>query len=229
MTTAPSDSQASPDASSAPGASSPVYGAERFGRVWRAWLSTLGHDSDAATAAASLYAELPTDGRDAWLEALAEDAPVLGIDPAVVYGPLLAVETDEARRQRIVRQAGETLAKRDERPWALVGRGPAGGCVAAIVRPLYPGFARLLVARFHRAHGVEWIREQSIATQAELPTHGTEVEGCVLAPAALDDVIDELAHSVVAHVRARRPVSDSLRAVAGLIVPRRAPSPDVER
>jgi hypothetical protein len=202
---------------------------DRFGRVWRAWLSTLQHDSDAATAAASLYAELPTDGREAWLEALAEDAPALGIDSAVVYGPLLAVETDESRRERIVRQAGETLAARDERPWALAGRAPSGGCIAAIVRPLYPGFARLLVTRFHRAEGVDWIREKSIATQQELPSVGTEVEGCVLERAALDDVIDELAHSVVAHVRAGRVVSDSLRAVAALIVPRRAASAHVER
>jgi hypothetical protein len=87
----------------------------------------------------------------------------------------------------------------------------------------------LLVARFHRAEGVDWIREDSIATQRELPSAGSEVEGCVLSPAALDDVIDELAHSVVAHVRAGRPVSDSLRAMAALIVPRRAGGSHLER
>src|SRR3954468_1007589 len=70
-------------------------------RAWRAWLGALANDADAAQAAALAYAQLDATGRDAWIESLAQDAIEIGVPRIAVYAPLLAVEVDGTRRQRI--------------------------------------------------------------------------------------------------------------------------------
>src|SRR6186713_719409 len=70
-------------------------------RAWRAWLGALANDAEAAQAAALAYEQLDASGRDAWIDSLAQDARELGVPRIAVYAPLLAVELDTARRQRI--------------------------------------------------------------------------------------------------------------------------------
>src|SRR5687767_15133516 len=47
--------------------------------AWHEWLTALASDAEAALAAAQVYAELGPEARDAWLDALAEDAPKLDV------------------------------------------------------------------------------------------------------------------------------------------------------
>src|SRR5262245_14374961 len=88
----------------------PVSGAPvdpRMLEAWRAWLSSLASDAEAALGAAHAYSELDGDGRDAWLDALAEDTPRLEVPSVAVYAPLLAVEVEPERRERICLAMGE--------------------------------------------------------------------------------------------------------------------------
>src|SRR5262245_11607809 len=99
----------SDDAPDAPPASRPLHAAPcdesparesaaqvdpRIHAAWRQWLTALATDAEAAIAASHVYAELPPEARDAWLDALVEDEPNLGIPCVAVYAPLLSVETD---------------------------------------------------------------------------------------------------------------------------------------
>src|SRR5262245_1508381 len=102
-----------PDASERTAAD--VAGAEcnvdpRIHAAWREWLAALATDAEAGIAAAHVYAELPAPARDAWLDALAEDHPNLGVPPVAIYAPLLSVETDPARRARMEQAMGVDTA-----------------------------------------------------------------------------------------------------------------------
>jgi hypothetical protein len=69
--------------------------------AWRHWLGALATDADAAHAAAMAYKDLDAAGRDVWLDALARDTGDIDVPKIAVYAPLLAVEGDPERRQRI--------------------------------------------------------------------------------------------------------------------------------
>src|ERR1700674_3925328 len=73
----------------------------RMRSAWRSWLSALATDAEAAMAAALAYESLPPEARDAWLDALETVAPTLDVPSLALYAPLLAVESDAPRRQRI--------------------------------------------------------------------------------------------------------------------------------
>src|SRR5687767_11685336 len=124
----------------------------RAHNAWRTWLTALAHDPDAATAAALAYESLPTDGRDAWLDALDADAPAVGVPKVALYAPLLAVEQDDVRRERISRNV-EGAARRSTPPRALVGSKGADR-VCMIVSPLYLDFVELLLCRYHPDEGM---------------------------------------------------------------------------
>src|SRR3954468_488098 len=74
---------------------------ERLVGAWCEWLGALATDAEAALAAAVAYRELTPAGRDYWLAVLEQDAERLDVPMIAVYAPLLAVETDPDRRQRI--------------------------------------------------------------------------------------------------------------------------------
>src|SRR4051812_27323699 len=71
--------------------------------AWRAWLSALASNAEAALAAAMTYGSLDEPARDAWLDALDADRRAVDVPTVALYAPLLAVETDAARRTRIER------------------------------------------------------------------------------------------------------------------------------
>src|SRR5215204_5844541 len=75
--------------------------------AWREWLGALATDAEAAMAASHVYADLAPEARNAWLDALQEDAPKLAVPRVAVYAPLLAVETDPARQNRIRDAVGD--------------------------------------------------------------------------------------------------------------------------
>jgi hypothetical protein len=180
-------------------------------RSWQAWLSSLATDAQAATAAAQLYAELPDGGRDAWLDALEEDAPSLTVPQAAVYGPLLAVESDPARHERIRTSAGMALGPVTNVSRALLGTAPGGVRLALLVIPLYLDFVRVIVCRFVKDKGFDWVRQEPIVRAADAPNKGDRVDGVQLYRSSTEAVVDELAHAVLAHCRKGEELPQLLR------------------
>jgi hypothetical protein len=188
----------------------------RMRGAWRAWLASLAVDAEAAVAAAHLYAELPGEVRDAWLDALAEDVPMLEVPGVAVYGPLLAVEADPERRLRMSQAAGVSLAPMTEVRRALLGAMEGGVRIAAIVMPLYLDFVRLLVCRFVRDRGFELVCQDPILRDDQAPVSGSTLLGVKLFASSVEAVIDELAHAVLAHRRSGRELPELLRGCSDL-------------
>jgi hypothetical protein len=188
----------------------------RVRAAWRAWLCSLATDAEAVTAAAHLYAELPGDARDAWLDALAEEAPLLTVPAVAVYGPLLTVEHDAARRERIGKSVGEVLGPITQVKRALLGTAPGHVRVTALVIPLYLDFVRVLVCRIVKDQGFEWVRQDPIVRDGDAPRSGSSIEGVQLFQSSIEAVVDELAHAVLAHRRSGSEVPRLLRDCADL-------------
>jgi hypothetical protein len=184
--------------------------------AWRTWLAALARDADAATAAALAYQSLPDDGRDAWLDALDADAPAVGVPKVALYAPLLAVEQDDKRRGRIARNV-EGAAKRSTPPRAVVGS-KNDERVALIISPLYLDFVELLLCHFHPDRGIRDARHEWLAHKSLVMECSREV-GVTLVETPLPDVVEELAHAVVADRRAKREPPVILKRYIDLFAP----------
>src|SRR6476620_2394151 len=89
----------------------PGTGADpRLVDAWCAFLGRLATDAEAALAAAMAYKELAGPAREDWIAALEHDIGRVEVPPIAVYAPLLAVETDPRRRQRILSALGPVHA-----------------------------------------------------------------------------------------------------------------------
>ncbi len=188
--------------------------------AWRTWLAALAHDAEAATAAALAYESLAPEGRDAWLDALDSDAPNVDVPKIALYAPLLGVEHDEERRVRIAMNV-TGAAKRSTPPRALVGKkaGTRGGeRVCMIVSPLYLDFVELLVCRYDQDHGVSFARHEWLVHESAVDAAAREME-IKLAPAPLPQIVEELAHAVVADRRAGRAPEAALMRCIDLFAP----------
>jgi hypothetical protein len=185
--------------------------------AWRVWLSALATDAEAALSAALTYESLEPAGRDAWLDALDADAPSVGVPVVALYAPLLAVEEDVDRCARIERAIHGDEGSRFLLTAPSAGRARAlrgvldcgTDIVVAIVLPLYLGFAELLVCRFDPDRGVVSASHEPLCAATSF-TAGTSCEGATLEIASLDDVIEEMAHAIVADRRAGRAAPDAL-------------------
>lgn len=209
----------------------------RMRSAWRTWLSALAVDAEAAVAAALAYESLAPLARNAWLDALGEDAPELGVPAIALYAPLLAVEEDEARCARMKRAlsaCGSTSADRRAHggPLALSGEARSGEHLAAIVSPLYLDFVEVLVCRYRPDRGFIAARRDPIRNAidvmgrrvlAERDTanvrHTCTIDGVLVTEAPLRDVIEDLAHAVVADRRERRATPPALDGYAHLFAP----------
>jgi hypothetical protein len=216
-----SDRASSPPPTSGPplakGSSEPSRAVpERVSRAWRAWLTSLATDADAAIAAAHVYAELPPEAREAWLDALAEDGPEVGVPGAALYGPLLAVEADPTRAARMQRQLGWALELGTRPSRALCGTGADGARVVVLVIPQYLDFVRVVACRFSSQGGFVWAHQLPIAAAGDAPSPGQQLDGVELRRINPQAAVDELAHAVVAQVRSGRPLPQLLRDVAAL-------------
>src|SRR5262249_22829122 len=110
---------------------------ERVQAAWRAWLSALASDPEAALAAALAYEALDGAGRDLWLDALDQDGPKLEVPTVAVYAPLLSVETEPSRRARIRAAVSRGTGPRRTATRAVRGLAANGDRVVAVVLPLY--------------------------------------------------------------------------------------------
>lgn len=189
---------------------------ERVRGVFKTWLSALAADPDAAVAAALVYEDLSPAARDAWLDAIAEDARGLDVPPVALYAPLLAVEQDEARRRRMmeaIRAGGiATPSPSAIRAW----HGSKGNERAALlVAPVYLAFVEIVGARYVEDEGFrDFVYVPLAHTLDPLPDLGIPVE-----PAIADDVIEELALAVLAHERTGQPRPSATQALVRYLSP----------
>ncbi len=215
------------DASPSASGSSTAHGATgasgddaRFARAWRVWLEALAHDPEAAWAAALTYKSLGVEGREAWIEALAVDAPEIGAPAIALYAPLLGVEDDPGRRLRI--QAALMKHGAPAPNNVLRGlRGEAGSRrVLVIVHPLYLDFVEVLTCTLDGEIGFQDVRHDPIRLDTQAPAEGEVVEGAELETVPMELVIEELAHAVIAHKRAGAALPAPLVRFADLFTPR---------
>lgn len=172
--------------------------------AWRSWLASLATDAEAALGAAHAYGDLDDHGRDAWLDALAEDVPRLDVPAVAVYAPLLAVETDPERLARISDAIGEQ--SRDAfvqvgRTRTLRGIASDRTRVAVLVSPFYLRFVRILACRYSPDDGFVWGRYDPIVADESAPAPGAIIDGVALEATPTKPVIEELAHAILAQRR----------------------------
>lgn len=195
---------------------------DRVLSAWQAWLSALATDPEAALAAALTYESLDDAARSQWLDALEQDAPKVPVPKVAIYGPLLWVEADPERRDRIAMAVGSDLAEANETSFGQVEartlRGVAtnGDRLVALVLPLYLDFVQVLSCRFAEGQGFAWVKHEPLIANAEAPIAGSSLDSTALELTPLHPVIEELAHAIVAHERSGRPLPDALRIFAHL-------------
>lgn len=188
----------------------------RVTAAFRAWLEALATDPDAATAASIAYESLGPEGRDAWLDAIAAEAPLLDVPALALYAPLLGVEGDGARRTRIEAALAEAplLPPTPRKLRALHGVHASGDEVAAIVIPLYLDFVELLVCRYQPDVGVVSARRGPLLRASEVWSGASavrEIDGAALSEHPVAIVVEGLAHALVADRRHGRPPPEPLR------------------
>ena len=196
----------------------------RAHQAWRTWLAALAKDPDAVTAAALAYESLNAEGRVAWLDALDQDAPDVGVPKIALYAPLLGVEEDDERRARIVLNV-VGAARKSTPPLAWTGdRGSDRVCL--IVTPLYLDFVEILFCHYHPDIGIREAWHKWLAHTTDVAKHGAEVGA--KEEASLPHVVEELAHAVVADRRGGRAAPPSLVRYMDLFAPDLAHPPREE-
>ncbi|HEY1696575.1 MAG TPA: hypothetical protein VGG39_30650 [Polyangiaceae bacterium] len=193
---------------------------DRVRAAWRSWLSALATDAEAAMAAALAYESLPAEGRDAWLDALDSDAPGLGVPRLALYAPLMAVETDTDRRDRMegVLAADVACGSEAPDPTALHGVGGDGTHACVIIAPLYLEFVQVLACRYTPTGGFVAVKHEPLRHVGELGRIG-DVDGVPVEPAPLRVVVEELAHAILADKREHRTTPVALTSFAHLFAP----------
>lgn len=191
---------------------------DRVLSAWQAWLSALATDPEAALAAALTYESLDDAARLRWLDALEQDAPNVPVPKVAIYGPLLWVEADPGRRDRIASALGPdvdaTLQQAEAR--SLRGVTSNGDRVVAIVLPIYLDFVQVLACRFTEGDGFAWVKHDPLIRNREAPVAGSHLDATSLELTPIHPVIEELAHAIVAHQRSGRPLPEALRVFAHL-------------
>jgi hypothetical protein len=193
---------------------------ERVRAAWRAWLSALASDPEAALAAAMAYEALDDEGRNAWLDALDQDAPQITVPRVAIYAPLLSVETEPGRRSRIQTAVGESgIIARRPVGRALRGVAADGDRIVAVVLPLYLDFVHVVACRIRPHGGFVWVKRDPIVHDRDAPRTRSELEGIVLEQTPLKPVVEELAHAILAHRRSGRELPEALHVFVDLFHP----------
>jgi hypothetical protein len=189
--------------------------------AWCEWLGALATDAEAALSAAIAYRELDGSARDSWLHALEQDSKRLDVPKIALYAPLLAVESEPERRERITAALGPADESFTPRSPArgLFGCARDGMRVAALITPLYLDFAQVLACGYHPDAGFSWVRHDPIVDRRRAPQHGDSIEGIALESTPLKSLIDDLALAVLAHRRSGREIPEALRVFADLFGP----------
>lgn len=193
--------------------------------AWGAWLKAMETDAEAVLAASLAYESLDGASRDTWLDALDEDLAHAEISRVAIYAPLLSVEEDGVRLDRIRGAMGAELptgeTPRSARPEARALRGvtSSGDRVVVVVLPLYLSFVQVVACRFHPGEGFRWASHEAIGRDADAPRAGNESDGALLERTPMKPVIEELAHAVLAQRRTGKPPPEALKLLLDLFTP----------
>ena len=197
-------------------------GQSRARRIWNEWLEALARDPEAALAAALAYREMDVSSRDEWLDALEVDSDHLGVPKLAVYAPLLAVEQDGARRLRIahaVESSGDSTFVNPSKLTTLAAYGRDGRHLAVLIRPLYLDFVQVLACAYMPGRHFHWVRHDPIARQGTTLRAGAFLDGEELDAVPAKVLVDELALTVVSHVRLGGELPEALCLFADLFGP----------
>ncbi len=181
-------------------------------------------------AAALAYESLPPEARDAWLDALEADAVTLDVPALALYAPLLAVESDAARRQRIeaaITSDPRASATAFARPQALRGVAGDGVHACVIIAPLYLDFVQVLSCRYTPAGGFVAVKHDPLRHAGDLDALH-EVDGVLVEPTPLRVVVEELAHAILADKREQRATPAALESFVHLFGPHLDDAEDAE-
>jgi len=194
---------------------------ERSRAAWRAWLSALASDAESAMAAALAYDALDGADRTLWLDALEQDAPQLSVPSVALYAPLLSVETDPERRERIqaaLQAEGASMSRASGRALRGIDRNN-GDRILVLVLPLYLRFVHVLASRIRPHEGFVWVKRDPIVKDEDALRPSCELDGVTLEPTPLKPVIEELALAVLAHRRSGRVLPSALKPFADVFQP----------
>jgi hypothetical protein len=188
--------------------------------AWRSWLLALATDAEAAAAAALTYESLSAEARNAWLDALALDGPELDVPAIALYAPLLAVEAEPARRERIEAAIAADPRRFSHTSGATALRGVAedGLYVCVLVVPLYLDFVQVLRCRYTPSGGFVSVYHDPLRHAGDVAALH-EVDGVAVEPTPLGVVVEDLAYAILADKRQGRPLPQSLASVAHLFAP----------
>lgn len=188
--------------------------------VWRQWLLSMANDAEAALAAAIAYREMDDEGRERWLASLRLDAPAVKVPAIALYAPLLAVEDDEERRERLLSAMGEDedQARPQGVKHALVGEDTKGTRVMVVASPLYLDFFQVLACGV-RDGVFLWVRHDPITSKQNVPLSGDVLESARLEATPVKAVLDDLAVAVLSHQRTGEPLPDALQVLGDLLGP----------
>jgi hypothetical protein len=189
--------------------------------AWCEWLGALATDAEAALAAAIAYRELDAQGRTSWLNALEQDSVRLKVPRIAVYAPLLAVESDPERRDRITFAMGPAQIEATPRAavQALSARHADGVRIATVIVPLYLDCVQVLACAYRPERGFSWVRHDPIVDTKHAPRPGDLLDGAILERTPLKALIDELSHAVLSQRRGGREIPEALRVFADLFGP----------
>ncbi len=188
--------------------------------VWRQWLSSMATDAEAALAAAFAYREMDSDGREQWLSSLELDAPLVNVPKVALYAPLLAVESDPERRDRLLFALGELSLELAPaaKACSFLGFGEGGARTYVVATPLYLRFFQVLACGVREGEFV-WVNHDPIVAHEGIPQAGDVLKGTALDEAPMKSVLDELASCVLSHQRTGKPLPEALSVLGELLGP----------
>lgn len=192
--------------------------------AWRQWLASMASDAEAALAAAIAYREMDLAGRERWLASLEFDAPAVDVPAIALYAPLLAVENDPERRERLIFAMGEAFSSAGPTSEASVprqaftGEARDGTLVYVVATPLYLRFCQVLACGVSRGE-FQWVKHDPIVGPGGVPVAGDELKGARLQKAPMKAVLDELAVAVLSHQRTGKKLPDALSILGDLLGP----------
>lgn len=188
--------------------------------VWRQWLTSMASDAEAALAAAIAYRDMDAAGREKWLSSLEFDAPEVDVPSVALYAPLLAVEQDPDRRERLLGAIGgeESAGEARSQKRALSGLRGDGTRVYVVAIPLYLDFAQVLACAV-KGGVFLWVRHDPIVGRDGVPEAGDHLESARLETAPVKSVLDDLALAVLTHQRSGKPLPEALSVLSELLGP----------
>jgi len=191
--------------------------APRARAAWRAWLSALAVDAEAALAAALTYESLDDAGRDAFLDAVDEDADSVDAPTVALYAPLLAVEADLTRQARLSNAiaAAENTFANPPRPARAFSGDVDGEQLTVLLLPLYLGFVEILACRWSDELGCVSAEHEPLRTARDFQRSST-YDGVTIKEMPYGDAIEQLAHAVITCNRRGSRAPDALVPFADL-------------